>query len=264
MARDAGRFGQTIQAGGQVKVVAHFQIGVVGDVDHALRLAAPQSRSAGAGQIVGMDVVGVDVFLGHQHGRAFEQALTRRTAFAVGGVNAWDAQHTHPHAAAPQKTHQVFGIDTALGAWRVRVHGPGLVDTMAPAVAINTRGGTVDQRLRWRAQTQGTHQSQAARIALGFASTVGGRGCKVNHPVGNARQALQAGHIVQIALQRGDAAGPQQAHAFGRRSQRHQPHALGFGSTQLSRRAQPHIAAADDQNTLTAKAGRQCAQGSLV
>jgi hypothetical protein len=37
----------------------------------------------------------------------------------------------------------------------------------------------------------------------------------MNHPVGNACQALKAGRIVQIALQRGDATGAQQMHPFG-------------------------------------------------
>jgi hypothetical protein len=86
----------------------------------------------------------------------------------------------------------------------------------------------------------------------------------MNHPVRNARQAAKARGIVQITLQRGDATSAQQTHTFGRRSQRHQAHTLALRGTQLACGAQADVATTHNQDTLTAKSGGQCAQGSLV
>jgi flagellar basal body L-ring protein FlgH len=86
----------------------------------------------------------------------------------------------------------------------------------------------------------------------------------MDHPLCDASQAFQTGRIVQIALQRGDAASPQQTHTFGRRSQGHEAHTLTLRRTQLAGCAQSHIATAHDQDALAAKAGGQGAQGGLV
>jgi len=111
---------------------------------------------------------------------------------------------------------------------------------------------------------QGVHQGQAAGVAVGRALPVGGRRGQVDHPVGHARQAFEAGRIVEVAHQGRDATGAQQANALGRRGQGHQAHALALRGAQLARGAQAHIATAHDQDTLAAKAGRQCAQRGLV
>ena len=195
-ARNAGGSGQAHQVSGQIEVVAHLQVGVIAHVDHALRLATPQGGSAGAGQIVGVDVVGVNVVLRQQHRGFLEQTLAWRATFAVLGVNAGDAQDAAAHAAAPKETHQPLGIDPALGAGGVRIHGTGFIDQLPLAVAIDACGGAIDQGLRQGAQAQGLQQSLCAGVALGVAALVaGGRG-QVHHPLGQARQAAQAGWIV--------------------------------------------------------------------
>jgi hypothetical protein len=86
----------------------------------------------------------------------------------------------------------------------------------------------------------------------------------MDYPVRNARQAPEAGGIVQIALQRRDATSPEQAHTFGGRGQGHQAHTLTLRGTQLARCAQADIATTHDQDTLATKAGGQSAQRSLV
>jgi hypothetical protein len=55
----------------QVEVVPHLEGGVVIDVVDALRLAVPQGGDAGTRQVVGVDVVGVDVVLGRSTGVPF-------------------------------------------------------------------------------------------------------------------------------------------------------------------------------------------------
>jgi hypothetical protein len=86
----------------------------------------------------------------------------------------------------------------------------------------------------------------------------------VDHAVRNAGQALEAACVVQVAKQRGDAAGPQEAHALRGRCQGHQANTLALWGPQLTCRAQAHIAATHDQNALSAKTGGQCTQGGLV
>ena len=79
-AAEARRARQAEAVGDEVEVVAHLQLAVVGDVDRALRPAAMQRGNAGAREIVGMDVAGVDV-VGHgEHRRAARDALARIAA----------------------------------------------------------------------------------------------------------------------------------------------------------------------------------------
>jgi hypothetical protein len=68
--RDARRAWQPAQVGGEVEVVAHLDLAVVADIDRALRQPAVQRRNASAREVVGMDVVGVDVVTGRETGVA--------------------------------------------------------------------------------------------------------------------------------------------------------------------------------------------------
>ena len=79
----------------------------------------------------------------------------------------------------------------------------------------------------------------------------------MHHARGQAGQAAQAGAVVQIAQQRRDALRAQRRQAFGRRREGDQLEPR----RQLAGNAQADIAAADDQNALTAKARWQRTKG---
>ncbi len=203
-ARHAWRPGKTTKIGGEVEVVAHAQLGVVADVVDALGRAPVQCRDAGTRQVVGMDVVGVDVVLAHQHRRAAREALARM-ARPVGGVDARHAQHAHPHAArASEVAHSRLGIGAAKCTVRLRPHRAGLVDARSAAIAIHAAGAGVDQppyRARPRKRLQ-----QVARA--GIVRPVRLRRRQVEHRVGERSQTPQAGGVVEIADERHGPGGP--------------------------------------------------------
>ena len=88
-----GGRGRPQQVGDEVEVVAHLQLAVVADVDGALRQAAVQRRDAGARQVVGMDVVRVDVVVGARAPACrARSALARIAAGAIERVDAGHAQ----------------------------------------------------------------------------------------------------------------------------------------------------------------------------
>ena len=55
------------------EVVTHGPLGVVADMDSLLRSGAQQCQHAGTRQIVGMDVVGVDIVRGLYNRRALNR-----------------------------------------------------------------------------------------------------------------------------------------------------------------------------------------------
>jgi len=86
-------------------------------------------------------------------------------AFAVGGVDAGDAQHAHRHAqgAAPG-AHRTLGIDPAQRAGCVGRGGACFVHPRAATVAVHAAGGTVDQRPGRRAARQHLEQTPGAGV----------------------------------------------------------------------------------------------------
>ena len=82
-ARQARRTLQAERIGDGIEVLAHRELAVVADVIDALRHCAKQGRHAGLRQIVGMDVVGVDVVGRREQRRAAAHTFARVAADAV-------------------------------------------------------------------------------------------------------------------------------------------------------------------------------------
>ena len=115
-------------------------------MQYPLRRAPVQGRHAGAGQVVGMDVVGVDIVLGAQHRAAAHQALTRVAAGPVSGIDARDAQQRHRHAVITAKAAQAaFSVHPAPGPVGGRRHRPAFVEHRATGIAIHPGGAGVHQ-----------------------------------------------------------------------------------------------------------------------
>jgi hypothetical protein len=209
---EARRAWQAAEVGRQVEVIAHAHLRVVADVEDALRPGPPQRRHAGARQIIGVDVVGVDVVGPAQRGGAALQTITRMTPRAVAGVDARHAQHGHAHAgAAAIRAQAELGVDTAACTVGGRGHGPGLVETLSPAVTVNAGRAGVHQSPHPSASRQGANQSAGARVGI----AVQRRRRQVQHGIGQPAQPVQRGRLVQVAQQRYGSLLAQHGHAIG-------------------------------------------------
>ena len=82
----------------------------------------------------------------------------------------------------------------------------------------------------------------------------------MHHPSGQTRQTAQCGRLIQITQQGQYARSEQNGLAFRRRGQRNNPKP----GRQLAGNSQAHIAAADDQDALAAKASGQRTEGIEV
>lgn len=132
-------------AGGSdtVKVIGHFQAAVIDNVVYPSRATVAHGRTTGGREIVGMDMVGIDILRRQQSRGALLQARQGQT---FGCINARCAQDAHRHPLAPPPgTQGGFSIDPAPGARTVRSARAGFVDPCAAAIAIDAGGANVDQ-----------------------------------------------------------------------------------------------------------------------
>ena len=237
----------------------------IADVVRPLRTPPPQCGHAGAGQVVRMDVVGVDVVARLQHWRALEQTRLGRSALPVRRVNARNAQNAGPHPCAAQVAHSGFSIHTALGAWGSRRHGARFAHQRPRAIAIHPTGRCVRQRYWQIAHAQRAGQRQRARIApprvapTPFARRWG----QVQHPRGQPSQAAQRGRLVQVSQERRDRHPAQSRLAFWTGGQGHHPNAAGTRALRIvAGHAHAHIAATHNQQPLAAETRGQGAQAT--
>ena len=230
---------QAVEVGRQVEVVAHLQLAVVAGVVDALRPPAPQRRGQRARQVVGVDVVGVDVVLGAQHRRALAAAVRAacrrhgRAHRCRGCAARW------PRAPVPRpKKRTCRSASTRRCARGVcGAHGPRLAHARAAAVAVHAAGGGVHQRARRRAQAQRAQQRLRAQVAPPAAprlAPAGGARCTTRWAMPASR--AQRGRRVEVALQRRDAARAQLRHARGRGGQRQHAHAARQAARQRAGR----------------------------
>jgi len=102
-----------------------------------------QRGNTGGGQILGVDVIAVDIVGGTQRRQAFFQALERQ---AVGGIDARRAQDGNHHAVVPPPGAQAaLGIDPTHGAAILRLQAARFVDKRAAAIAVHPGRTNVDQ-----------------------------------------------------------------------------------------------------------------------
>jgi hypothetical protein len=245
LARKARRACHAEHVGDRVVVLAHAQLAVVAGVHDALRARPEQRCHAGPRQVVGMDVVGVDVVLGRQQRRRTRQALARVAAVAVECIDARHAQHAGREAEdAAMPAYALLGVDAALRARGEGRHGARLVEACATGIAVDPGRARVDQAPRPRRPRQGLQQGGRARVV----NALWRRRRQVQHPVRQRGQTPQCGRLVQVADQRQRAGRAQHRPALRARTQRHHAHA----AAQQPQHAQTDVAAADDQQRRTA------------
>ncbi len=241
-------FRQAGKAGHTVEMIAHAQLGVVACVIDALRRTAEQRSHTRARQIVGMDVVGVDVVSGLEHRIAASKPVARIAAGAVERVDAGDAQDVHAaRTLAAERTQPAFGIHAPPGACRKGRRRPRFVDPRTAAIAVHAAGAAVDDAARRLPRSQRPQQVRGAWIGVALCW----RRRQMQHTIGDAGQTRERGAAIQIALQRPHRSAPQLVDAPRRRTERDHPHP----AAQQPCHTQPHIAAADDEQPFAAQAG---------
>jgi len=206
-----------------------------------------------------MDVIGIDVVFTAQHRRAFAETLARRAAFAVGGVDAGDAQDTHCHAGAAQPSHRTLGIDAAVRAGRVRACRARLIHQRTTAIAVDAAGRAVDECVGQRAQAQCSRERDGASVTPPSRALDVGRWRQMQHARRDAGKTPQRARHIEIGDQRRDPGCAQCGHPVGRRSQRDQLHPAAQGECS----AHPDIAATDDEYPCSPKARRPRANGTV-
>lgn len=125
--------------GNGIEIRGHLQIAIVDHIETALVARPRQCPHTGGREIVGMDVVGVDIFARDQRRRASLEALQRQ---AVVRIDARRAQDDGRQAGLAQTT---LGIDPAAGTRRLGVEATRFVDGRTTAIAIDPGGANVDQ-----------------------------------------------------------------------------------------------------------------------
>ena len=201
-----------------------------------------------------MNVVGIHIVLGAQHGRATQQAFARMTAVAVRRVDAGDAQDRNASTMRPAvPAHASLGIDTAARPVRGRVHRAGLVETRATAIAVDAGGAAVNDAAHSTLARQRVQQVSRARIGVALQR----RWCQMQHRIGQPGQSRKGCRFVEVADQRHRTGGAQFGGARRAGGQRQQ----SIASLQQAQHPHADISATDDQQHGTLENEGQCGHG---
>ena len=133
--RNARWPGQFEGIGHTVKILGHFQIGIIDDIVNAAGAAVSQCGNAGRRQIIGVNVIGEGIIRIIQGRQTAFQTIQRQT---VGGINARCAQdgNGHPGASAPgAKT--TFRIYAATSARAFGIRASHFINSCAATITVN-------------------------------------------------------------------------------------------------------------------------------
>ena len=145
-AADARWTRQVASIGYEIKILAHFERAIVAGVIHAIGFGVTQSRNDAARQIIGVDVVGIAVFVLNNSGGTLLQALQGQT---IRRINARHTQNAGVNAIAfCPASNLLFCYNATLAARTFRMGGARFVDQRATAIAINAAGADVDELSR--------------------------------------------------------------------------------------------------------------------
>lgn len=137
------RPGQTEGIRHPVKVIGHFEVGIIDHVVGPVGLAVADGRNTGPRQIIGMDVVGEHIITVNQRRQGIFKTRQRQ---ALIGVNTRGAQDADAHPGTPSPvTQTALGIDPAPGARTFRIQATGLINQRTCAITVNPRRAYVYQ-----------------------------------------------------------------------------------------------------------------------
>lgn len=175
-----------------IEIVAHAQRLVITDIEGTPATCSEQGEHAGAGQIIGMDVVAVAVCGGLDDRRSCTDARHRQTIGCVDAGRSQDAGgHSEPSAPVTQ---QALGSQAAP---RPRRSGPQwrrLGDVGTLVVAVDATGADINQTAWYSSNSQCCQGSFQTRVSI----PVGRRWRGVDDPVGASREAGQRTRVVEV------------------------------------------------------------------
>ena len=212
--RHAGRPRQSGGVGDDVEVLGHLQRIVVDRVVDTCGGASLQRCDADARQVLGVDVVAVDVVGIGERGQLLAQAFQWQAIVRI------DARHAQ-HRPAPAAAHRTLGIDASLCALAGRTKPRGLVDPPPTMVAVDAGGADIHRALH----CAGKHRRQTASAHVDELRL--SRRSQMQHPRRESPQASQRAALVEVAYERHDAGGAQQRCARRRRRECHDAEARG-------------------------------------
>ena len=188
------------RVGDRVEPAAHLHLGVVGHVVRAVGLRAEQRGDGRAREVLGVDVIGVDVVVRHEHGRALPDPVERQPGL---GIDARRAQDRQRDAVAPRPVAQpVLGRDAAARARRAGAARPRLGDARAGAIAVDARRRNVDESL-WYASRPRQRGDQLLRARI--VAALGRRRREMQDGERRRAQAVEAREPVEVADDGNDA-----------------------------------------------------------
>lgn len=144
MTRQTRHPGQPEAIGNEIEIVAHLDLRVVGRVVRSVAAPVAQRRAGQHRQILGVDMIGIDVVLIPQRGGCPLQAFNGQ---AIGSIDSGDAQDADDDATPTQRAQLVLGIEPSASPGSARLRSTGLVNTGACAVTVDTAGTDVDDSL---------------------------------------------------------------------------------------------------------------------
>jgi len=157
---DAGNKGQACCKRHSIEKIAHPHLGAIHGIGDSTGAPNPESPPADSGEVISVNVVGKNVFLPLQGGRACANTLKGK---AVLRSNTRNPQYME--TKCPPDT---FSIQASKGAGLLRSTGRGLSDDPSGMVTIDARGADIDATGlmgRGASRPQGGCQRATSKIA---------------------------------------------------------------------------------------------------
>jgi hypothetical protein len=144
--RNARRAPQAMRVGDEIQPIPELHFGVVARVIDARRRIVVERAAHDRGEIICMDMVGIDIVLRTQHRRSGAQPRERQ---AVAGIDPRRAQYDEGNASGGAPFGEpAFGVDSTACAFGSGRDRPRFVHACAAAIAVHPARADVDDSSR--------------------------------------------------------------------------------------------------------------------
>ncbi len=178
--------------GHTIEPVTHLETTVIHRIIEALRPCPKHGAPNQPGQVLGMNMIRVNVGLGQKRWQTLAHPRLGQPSPCIDTRHTQDVQ---PRANPDRPgTQLLLGIPTPTGARTARPYWPRLLHPVPRAVPIHPRGADINHADREGTHGQCRQQAPGAQINEGFAL----RWRKVQNYIGHSGQPRQAATIIQI------------------------------------------------------------------
>ena len=134
---------QVARVGNHIEVFRHLHLRIVDCVIDATGLPPIQGHNDNARQVVGMDMIRVDIIFRSQCRRAFLQTLDRQPVVRIDSRHAKNRQsRTRPASPSTQCILCIYSAQSASILWPDRAR---LIDQFSSAIAVDARRADIGQ-----------------------------------------------------------------------------------------------------------------------